>query len=376
MTDDAGDAYDVIIAGGGLAGCSAAIALAQAGRSVLVLEKDRMPRDKLCGEFLSTEVSELCDQLGVLGRLTAGRSRDIRRLLATSPGGPVFTALLPGPAMGVSRHTLDAAFVDRAREAGADVREETAVESISGSMARGFTVSFDRSSARGRVVLGAHGRRDLLDRRLHRTFLHDTSPYVAFKAHFVGLDMQDRIELHSFPGGYCGLLTEDHGTVNVCWISHQRGLKAAGGSPKTMIETVMRANPFLADRLDHLERSGDFLAASQLFFNRKTLFAGDVCMIGDAAGMIAPLCGDGMAMAIQSGTLASANAVAFLDGRTDAAGFKAAYSKEWRSRFALRMRLGRLLHAAYVHPAVSDWGLRAARLVPSMADLVIRATRG
>lgn len=368
--------YDVVIAGGGLAGCSAAIRLAQVGRSVLVLEKDRMPRDKLCGEFLSTEVSDLCRRLGLRDCLKRGRGRDIRRLLATSPKGPVFEAPLPGSALGLSRYTLDAAFFDRAHESGAEMRAETAVHSIEGTMADGFIVSFEDGSAEAPVVLGAYGRRDTLDRRLNRAFLQDTSPYVAFKAHFVGLDLADRIELHSFPGGYCGLLMEDHGVVNACWISHQRTLKAAGGSPEGMIEAFLRRNAYLADRFDHLDRINDFHAASQLFFHRKSLFDGDVCMIGDAAGMIAPLCGDGMAMAIQSGTLAAECVERFLDGRTDASGFKSAYRREWRTRFAVRMRLGQLLHAAYVRPAVSRAGLKFARMLPSVAGAVIRATRG
>lgn len=370
------DQYDVVIAGGGLAGCSAAIELAQAGRSVLVLERDRMPRDKLCGEFLSTEVSALCSRLRLLDRLTRGRAREIRRVVATSPRSPVFEAPLQGSATGVSRHTLDAAFFERAGEAGAEMRADSAAETISGSLESGFTVTFDGGSARGRVVLGAYGRRDMLDRRLSRAFLKDRSPYVAFKAHFVGLDLADRIELHSFPGGYCGLLTEDHEVVNACWISHHWALKAAGGTPDSMIESSFGANQHLADRFDHLHRINDYHSASQLFFHKKTLFEGDICMIGDAAGMIAPLCGDGMAMAIQSGTLAAECIDPLLEGRMDAAAFKAAYSREWNARFAGRMRLGRLLHAAYVRPAVSKIGLHIARLLPSVAGAVIRATRG
>lgn len=367
--------YDVVIAGGGLAGCAAAIHLASAGKEVLVLERDAMPRDKLCGEFLSTEVSELCRRLGVLDRLSTAGAREIRRLLATAPGGAEFEVQLPGVAMGVSRHTLDAALFNRAREAGAEMCELCTVRSIEGSLETGFRVSVNGERVRARAAVGAYGRRDTLDRRLRRSFMHETSDRVAFKAHFVGLDLQDCIELHAFPGGYCGLLTEDHGHVNACWIAHAKALKSAGGTPEGMISGCFQANHRLAERFARLEPVGEYKAASQLFFRKKSLFEGDVCMIGDAAGMIAPLCGDGMAMAMMSGELAAQMICRFLDGG-DAASFRSEYSRAWNSHFTARMRIGRLLHAGFVHPGVVSVGLRIARHIPATARAVIRATRG
>ncbi len=370
------DTYDVVIAGGGLAGCTAAIVLARQGLRVLVLEKGRMPRDKLCGEFLSTEVSDLCARLDLLERLTHAGAREIRRLRVTAASGPVFETSLPGAAMGVSRATLDAAFFNRAFEQGAQMREECTVRSIEGSMENGYTVCYHGGRVRGRMVLGAYGRRDMLDRRLQRAFLQNASPYVAFKAHFLGLDLKDCVELHAFPGGYCGLLTEDHGVVNACWISHERTLKAAGGSPEAMIETSFRANRHLARRFSGLRRVSEFHAASQLLFRKKALFDGGVCMIGDAAGMIAPLCGDGMAMAIESGELAAQSVIPYLDGGISASDFRAAYEGAWESRFAMRMRVGRLLHAGFVRPGAARVGLRAAGLFPYAARVLIGATRG
>lgn len=367
--------YDVIVVGGGLAGCTAAAVLARQGAAVLVLEKDRFPRDKLCGEFLSTEVSELCDRLGILPVLVSSGARSIRRLQLTAPSGRTFETPLPGTAMGLSRRTLDAAFFEHAREQGAEVREHCAVRSIDGSLSDGFIVEHDRGTERARVVVGAYGRREMLDRRLQRSFLRETSPYVAFKAHFVGIDLGDCIELHGFPGGYCGLLMEEHGMVNVCWITHRNALSRSGGSPESMMDGAFGSNPVLRRRLAGLERTSEFHAAAQLFFRKKGLFDGDLCMVGDAAGMIAPLCGDGMGMAIASGEWAAHAIVPFLAGRIDASEFRGSYERGWSDRFSRRMQIGRMLHRALVRRGPSELAVRLARLFPSAALSIIRATR-
>ena len=367
---------DAIIVGGGLAGSTAAIHLSRMGYSVRLLEKDRMPRDKLCGEFLSTEVAAMCRSLGVFDRVMAAGAREIRRVRVTSCRGRTFETTLPGTALGISRKTLDGIYFERAIETGARAHQECPVRSIEGNLNEGFTVSSDDHIFRGKMILGAYGRQSILDRQLNRPVLGDRSPYVAFKAHYVGIDMADAIELHAFPGGYCGLLSEDHDEINVCWISHRDVLKEAGGSPENMIAGIMTNNPALADRLSAIERVGDFLASSQLTFRARPMFAGDVCLIGDAAGMIAPWCGDGMAMAIRSSAMAATMIDRMLTEQGDPSVIRADYMRAWRRQFRKRMRLGRVMHAGFVRAAVSDVGVMAAQLMPGVARAMIRATRG
>ncbi len=367
---------DVVIVGAGPAGASAAIHLSQRGYSVVLLEKARIPHDKLCGEFLSTEVGEMCRRLGVYERLMTAGARRIRRLHATTASGRSFDASLQGTALGVSRRTLDHLLFKRAVEVGADAHDGLAVRSVQGSLTDGFTVQTDDGSLSSRVVLGAYGRRSPLDRRLNRPIGGDRSPYVAFKAHFNGIELADVIELHAFPGGYCGLMAEDHGEVNVCWITHRRMLKEVGGTPEGMIERMAQVNSSLAVRFSKLTQTGDYQASSQLIFRPKTPFADDVCMIGDAAGMIAPICGDGMAMAMRSSELATDLIQKLLSGRIEPAALRSAYAAAWRKQFLGRMLLGRLIHAGYVHPIASELGIRAAQAMPRVARMMISSTRG
>lgn len=369
--------YDVAIVGGGPAGSTLAIRLASEGRRVLLLEKASMPRDKLCGEFLSTEVSEMCRTLGVLDRMTSAGARPITRAICSVPDGPSLEFDLPGTALGLSRLTFDHILIEHARDAGADVRDATAADSIEGSLASGFCVATrSGDSFEARVVVGAYGRRTALDRKLGRPSMAVRTPFVAFKAHYSGSLPPGRVEVHTFEGGYCGLLGEERGLVNVCWITHRDRLDEAGGSPEALIQRMRHRNARLAARLDGLDAIQPFLAVSQLDFRPKGVFAGDVLLVGDAAGMIAPLCGDGMAMAMRSGLIAAPMIFDYLDGAKTAADLHARYRRGWSREFRTRMVVGRGLQSLFVRPVLLRPGLRLARLIPGLANLFVSATRG
>ena len=369
--------YDVLIIGGGLAGCSAAIQLAERGRRVLVLEKQRYPAHKLCGEFLSVEVQAMFEKLGVSEAVWKAGARPIDHTVITTTDGPVFESALPGTALGLSRYALDRLLFDRARAVGADAQDGVAARAVEGSLDEGFAVATTEGSFSARLVLGAYGKRGLLDRKLERPFLQARSPFVAFKAHYEGIALPRVIELHAFPGGYCGLSHVEQGRINACWIGREETLKAAGGTPQAMIEQSLLQNPTLAGRFQAMERVTDkFIAVSQITFIQKGVFAGDVCMIGDTAGMIAPMCGDGMAMALRSAELEVPLSSAFLDGTMTAGHFRERYAQAWRREFGLRMRLGRWMHHAYCRPAVSRLGVGAVRRLPGLGRWLIRKTRG
>ena len=369
--------YDAIVIGGGLGGSASALRLARRGHRVLLVEKRELPAPKLCGEFLSPEVQASFDDMGVLHDVREAGAHPIERAFVTTRDGASFRSRLPGTALGLSRYALDQLLVEAAREAGAEVRDGTTVRGVAGSLAGGFRVQTRSDELAARLVVGAYGRRGLLDRKLGRGFLRQSAPRVAFKAHYEGRGVDDRVELHSFEGGYCGLSHVEEDRVNVCWIARQDALKAAGGTPEAMIRERLMQNPVLAERLGAMKRVSErFEAVSQVSFARKKLFENDVCMVGDAAAMIAPLCGDGMAMALQSAAHMAGPASAFLRATLPAASFRKQYETAWRSDFKRRLRIGRVAHRLLSVPALAWIGVRACQYVPGLARRLIRATRG
>ena len=372
--------YDALVIGGGLAGCSTALQLARRGHSVLLAEQSTYPRHKLCGEFLSPEAQSSFRRLGVLEAAHDAGAATIRQTRLTAPSGTATKHTLPNTALGLSRYQLDRLLFRQACATGVDGRPGTRVTNVDGSLDEGFAVTVGGETVEARLVLGAYGRRGHLDRTLDRPFLKQRTPYVGFKAHYAGssaADVSNTIELHSAPGGYCGLSPVEDDRINVCWIGHTDALTDAGGTPAAMLKESLRQNPVLDERLRGLHRVSDqFRAVSQVPLMPKSRFAGGVCMIGDAAGMIAPLCGDGMAMALRTADLVSPLASEYLDGRRSSSSFRTAYETTWTNTFGRRMRLGRWIHAAAFRPGAARFLVQSCRFLPPFARWLIRTTRG
>ncbi len=363
--------YDIIVIGAGLAGCSSAIQLAEQGYRVLLLEQQRYPVHKLCGEFLSIEVIAAFERLGILEAVRQAGAHLIRRTYLTTSTGASFESELPGVALGLSRYQLDSILFARSQELGAHCLDGTVVRSISGNLQQGFVVQSSQGNFTSRLVLGCHGKRSALD--LSRSFAQKYSPFVAFKAHYTGLDLSGVIELHAFPGGYCGLSQIETGEINVCWIAHERILNSTN---RTVPDALLQ-NSVLAERLESMRcvvRSQHRL--SQISFDLKGKFDGDVCMVGDSAGMITPLCGNGMAMALRSAELAIPLIIRFLQRDLNEIDFKRQYEATWNQEFCTRLRLGRLLHESFIHPNLASLGVNLCRTFPVLGKKFIQATRG
>ncbi|NJM77203.1 MAG: NAD(P)/FAD-dependent oxidoreductase [Acaryochloridaceae cyanobacterium RU_4_10] len=366
--------YDVIVVGAGLAGCSAVIQLAQQGLQVLLLEQARYPVHRLCGEFLSVEVIAVFERLGVLETVRQAGAHPMQRTYLTAASGASFRSELPGTALGLSRYQLDRILFERSQSVGATCRDGTTVREIAGNLQEGFAVSTNQGEFLGRMVIGAYGKRSSLDRNLRRPFVDVRSPWVACKAHYEGIDLSGAIELHAFPGGYCGFSQIESGRINACWIAHERVLTSAASADERICPPALFQNPILAERLRSMHRISPSQSLSQISFAIKNKFDRDLLMIGDAGGMITPLCGDGMAMALRSAELAVPFAVRFLEnGLMD---FKHQYEAAWTQEFKARLQLGRLIHNGFIQPHLASMGIKACNLIPALGNWIIRSTRG
>ena len=376
--------FDVAIVGGGLAGCNAAVTLAQRNRRVLLLEANPYPHSKVCGEFLSPECVSFFASSGFLPVLQQLNPVTIRTVRITAPDGSTWRTEFPAPALGISRYALDAAFARYVAQNGVEVHDGVRVTEIAGSLRERFSLTArtpeGTQTFNAATVIAAHGKRSNLDRHLKRAFLSRSQPYIALKRHFTGSSRPGHLDLHVFPGGYCGMSEVEGGITNVCLLVRQDIFQSTSGGSRADVECFIR---WMCEQNAHLRDwfaqaapvYPEWLSIAQVPFVGKTSIEGDVLMVGDAAGMIAPLAGDGMAMALHSGKLAALLIDRYLAAEIAAPELKTAYARTWNATFSARLRLGRALQSVMLRPALLVPGLRLLNLLPALGGFLVAQTR-
>jgi len=395
--------YDAIVVGGGPAGSSAAISLAQGGARVLLLEEKRMPREKLCGEFITPECFPSLERLRVMNRMLAAGAQKISRVsLVVSSGKSVDSQFAAMPsdstsAMSLSRARFDQILFDRAREAGAECLEGVAVKkcvyenggprTIEAMMLQtGKSATFDAS-----LVIDASGRNSRLTiGRRERVAGRRGSRLYALKAHLKKVESIDNaVELFFFPQGYGGLARVEDDLINLCFIVDERTLKVAGGDPSKVLEASVMNNSVARERLRAAKVVGKWHSAGPLTFGKKRLASGGVIAIGDASGMIDPFTGTGIQIALRTGEIAAQAILEANQKKSSSAidstkrgsssssldSILTSYERHYESEFSTRMKISALLRIAAFSPVVA--GVLAGVLAhsPGLASFVFRATR-
>lgn len=371
---------DAVVIGAGPAGSAAAAVLAEAGRRVLLVEKDRFPREKVCGELLAPGARTSLERIGALAAVeSVNPERMTRGTLHLSQGSSVDFDL-PEAALGVSRRVLDALLAGRARELGAEVRFGTRVSEASGSpgafVAQMAGPAGRVENVRARVVVGAWGRWDALDRRLRRGFVRQPR-YFGFNRDYAGGSawLSGRVHLYLFPGGYCGLSLVEGGLANLAGVVSESARASAGSAWENVVAVARRANAALDQDLARLrEGPRGFLGTVPVFFTAKPPVEDGMLMAGDAAGVLDPFSGQGQAAALASGILAGDAALEFLEGRVAAADLLLRYERAWRRRFAPRFAWSAVSRKFMLD---SRWAGPAARLAgKTLVRLAIRRLWG
>jgi flavin-dependent dehydrogenase len=368
--------YDVAVIGAGPGGCATAYHLRQAGWKVLLVERRRHPVDKLCGEFLSPEGITSLKRMG----LELQNERDIfpiiRDVAVSSTAGSAWQAPLPAPGLGISRKYLDRILMERCAESGVEVVQGVKITRVHGTVAGGFCLQGQGVSYPARLAVAAYGKQSPLQNLLGDKS-RATGKWMALKLHHRGAFPQERVELHNFPGGYAGLCRVEDGRVNLCLLTRISCFRAVGGDCRSFVREVLCRNPLLAQRLQQLEGNWDeVIAVANLFFGQVQRAADGVALVGDAAGAISPLCGDGMAMALRTGEMIAPLADRYLRGIIAGEQFLQRYDAQWQAEFRWRLGLGKMLQALLARPFGARAAIALLRSFPALGAGLVRATRG
>ena len=377
--------YDVAIIGGGLGGLALCIQAARAGYKTILFEKEEYPFHRVCGEYISLESWNFLEDLGL--PLSDMNLPVIKRLLVSSPNGKTLQHSLPLGGFGISRFAIDHELAQIAEHAGADVVDGVKVTDVAFN---GKSFSLKTMSRPGRaqlrnieatVVAGSYGKRSNLDVKWRRPFVqhkpNKLNNYIGVKYHVTTDHPADLIALHNFSNGYCGISRIEDNKYCLCYLTTAENLQKHNNSIPEMEKEVLCKNPFLAEIFSCADFiMDDPVVISQISFEKKSLVEDHVLMIGDAAGMITPLCGNGMSMALHAGKLAFEEIHRFLGHEVSRSEMEARYTAQWKKHFAGRLRIGRFIQGFFGDPLLSNLLISSVKPFPRVAGWLIRQTHG
>jgi len=383
---DGSTTYDVVIAGAGPAGSSAAIHLANKGVSVLLLERKHFPREKLCGEFISPECLHHFDELGVAAQMHFSNPAEVTETVFYSRSGK--RIFVPSrwfgttAAMGLSRAAMDNNLLNRAKAVGVDVRNDAAVtdviENDYGVCGVKFKSDGVEESQRAQVVIDATGRGRVLSRRTRSSqYRHaKRSKLVAFKSHLTNTRGElSSCEIYSYPGGYGGLSTVENGLSNLCFIVKSSDVMKAGSNPGKVLRDYVMQNQRAQYTLAFANVETDWLSVSLESFGRHHPSpATGLLAVGDSASFIDPFTGSGMLMALENGQLVSEMIVRHLD-KSSMKDLSSAYVREYRQRFDARLRMCGVLRRVAFNPLLAQLTIAACGSSDRFRSWLARSTR-
>lgn len=364
--------FDVIIVGGGLAGLTSAIDLSLSGLDILVIEKDHYPKHKVCGEYVSNEVLPYLKRLGISIENTP--ADQIHRLVLSGRFGNSIHVDLPLGGFGMSRYALDDLLYKTAKSSGVTFKFET-VSDIAFENEQ-FYIATKEQTYYSEIVIGSFGKRSILDKKLGRDFIQQKTPWIGIKAHYQTDDFPaGEVHLHNFDGGYCGLSKTETGAVNFCYLTHHNSFKKEG-SVENFNKYILAQNPRLKSFLDNSNLLFDkHLAISQVSFQNKNAVENHMLMAGDSAGLIHPLCGNGMAMAIHSAKLISEEIKAFKTHKNRKQ-LEENYSKTWNKTFRKRLIFGGVFQHILLKSRLTNIGMSVVSKSPYILKKMIQQTHG
>ncbi len=379
------DQYDIAIAGGGLAGLSLSIQLARAGWNVAVFEKEKYPFHKVCGEYISLESWNFLEELGL--PLSDWNLPVIKRLLISAPGGEHIEQALPLGGFGISRYKADEALAAIARNSGVTLFESTTVKDVifEKNLFRILTTAGDFQA---KIACGAFGKRSNLDIKWKRPFTRERpgklNNYIGIKYHIRPVDeggyaqySPDLISLHNFEDGYCGISRIEDDRYCLCYLTTARNLQMNGNSIPEMEKNVLQRNPFLQKIFSSSVRLFDHpVTIAQISFEKKTQVENHILLIGDAAGMITPLSGNGMSMALHGSKIAFRCIDAFLRGQFARHEMEQEYADQWNRLFSKRLWIGRLIQRLFGRESGTNFFIHLLRPFPRLVTFLIRQTHG
>jgi menaquinone-9 beta-reductase len=370
--------YDIGIVGGGLAGLSLSIQAAESGYKVVLVEKEKYPFHKVCGEYISLESWPFLQSLGVpLQELSLPI---IKKLTVSAPNGNFLQHDLPQGGFGISRYKLDNLLKEIALKKGVKVIENCKADDIIFDKDN-FIIKTFTEQIKCTVCCGSFGKRSNMDIKWNRNFVqqkpNSLNNYIGVKYHVKINFPANEIALHNFKDGYCGISQIEDGLCCVCYLTTADNLKKSNNNIADMEALILYKNP----HLKNIFQQADIVynkpvTISQISFAKKTQMQNHVLLIGDAAGMITPLCGNGMSMALHGSKIAFIKIKQYLNKEINRDEMELGYTAEWKKIFSTRLKTGRYIQRFFGKEWVTNIFITIIKRNKWLMTRIIKLTHG
>jgi len=374
---------DVIVIGGGPAGCAAAIGLSRLGYRVVLCDQAKFPRDKVCGEFISPAADPILSRLGVLDRIEALKPKRLKGVAISSYGGKellVDYPKLPGmqskpTSLSVPRYELDSLLVEEAKRAGTVVQEQCKVTDFlfeNGCVAgvKGWDANKTSFTIRSPLVIDAGGRNSLSLKKFKLKQKPAGKVKIAFAAHWQGAEIyDDYCFMHVSDSGYTGISSIGKDKANVVLVVNHN-LMNGEKSHEFYINMLMK-NPLRRKILQGAHCIESVRGVESLAFSSKPPPCGGLLIVGDAMGFIDPFTGEGIYLSLRSSEIAVEVAEKALRSNELSRDFLKGYEIRRRHEFDKKFLLSRILQKFIYNQFFCDQVVKKLKADRELAETLV-----
>lgn len=376
---------DILIIGGGPAGSTTALYLSKLGYKITLIEKKKFPRETLCGEFLSKEVTDVLKELNIFDEFISLKPNRLKELRAFNDSELELHSKLNFDAYAMKRSVFDSFLLDNTKKQNVNVIQPAIVKSISKNNSS-FIVEIENEFAEKIIinsgfVIAAYGKQNPLDKLLGRRFVNKKSLLNGIKFHLpanlLKENFQDEIRIYTDKGIYCGLNQVNESEITVCFLENRKELKVP--SRERLIELIKSNKSFrniFSDESIIYLNSANVYGTGNIYFGKKELVKNGIVMVGDSARVIAPLAGDGIGMAMESAKMLYEVLIRNELDHSKSESIYYDYIKRFEVAFNKRLRTAGTIQRIILSKTLNSVGFPLVQKFPALLPYLIKFTRG
>lgn len=373
---------DILIIGGGPAGSTTALYLSELGFNITLIEKKIFPREVLCGEFLSKEVTDVLKELKIFNDFLSLNPNKLNSFRAVDESGIELNSDLNFDAYAMKRSVFDLFLLNKARDKNVKVMQPAEVISTIRSNREFISVieenNGNKLQIKSKLVIAAYGKQNILDKKFDRDFVNKKSNLNGVKFHLPTnlLDKQfdDEIRIYTDEELYCGMNQVSDTEMTVCFLENRKQSKIP--SRERLIEVIKSNNyfkkVFSEDAIDYIKTTNIY-GTGNIYFGKREVVENGIIMVGDAARVISPLAGDGIGMAMESAKLLYSVFSKYNPDNIDK--IYSDYVTQYEKIFSKRLKTAKIIQGIILNRKSRRLGFGLVKNYPSLLPYLIKFTR-